>query len=260
MMLLEKAEKAVRVFPTELYSTEFVTAGRVRRRDTAKTTAELEKMHESDFSSSDEEGLQRFYFVQDQLAAERAIDRESRLWVARQSYLPPVLPSNAAPWFRTFFEDFAKSPLGEPWIKLLNLWARIEEAHGWVNDKQGLTASRRPRQLDTYIANGRKKKPILKATVTYSGAWWEWWIACQPSWRRFKKGESPPRNAYGNDWSSLEFPGQNGILSVVATLEWWGFTVVGKETTDEYARWKDAIDDVLWMLEGFVQYLEKQNV
>lgn len=46
---------------------------------------------------------------------------------------------------------------------------------------------------------------------------------------------------------TLNKPGANGMLSVVATLKWWAYGANGKGYKDSC--WEDAADDVMWVLD-----------
>jgi hypothetical protein len=49
--------------------------------------------------------------------------------------------------------------------------------------------------------------------------------------------------------------GVNGILSLVASLYFWGCAVY--EQVELRTQWEQAISDVVWMLEGMATYYEK---
>ncbi|KAJ6578759.1 hypothetical protein DFH09DRAFT_1077682 [Mycena vulgaris] len=56
---------------------------------------------------------------------------------------------------------------------------------------------------------------------------------CQPLWHKWGL-TGWEITSYRKDWDSLMFPGQNGCLSIVASL----------------TRWERAVQDVGWMVEG----------
>lgn len=62
---------------------------------------------------------------------------------------------------------------------------------------------------------------------------------------------------YGDDFEALWFPGQNGCISLVAGLYFWGMSrqamgSMGGSGWDGVNRmkWERAVQDVVWMLEG----------
>jgi hypothetical protein len=42
----------------------------------------------------------------------------------------------------------------------------------------------------------------------------------------------------------MQVPGQNGFLNVLMCLKWWR-----EKISDESEDWKDAVEDVMWVLE-----------
>ncbi|KAJ7063028.1 hypothetical protein C8F01DRAFT_985602, partial [Mycena amicta] len=70
----------------------------------------------------------------------------------------------------------------------------------------------------------------------------------QPDWRIVEESEHPIRTeAEGRPWGSMMAPGKNGILSVVASLYWWGSTLKRLGKTSQ--SWLDAVNDVAWAME-----------
>lgn len=68
----------------------------------------------------------------------------------------------------------------------------------------------------------------------------------QPEWRAL--GESGDvgkwsREIHDGDWSSLKFPGQNGLLGVLAMLAWWGIAAKTRGI-DQVNEWSAAVRDV----------------
>ncbi|KAJ7884955.1 hypothetical protein B0H13DRAFT_2235322 [Mycena leptocephala] len=67
-----------------------------------------------------------------------------------------------------------------------------------------------------------------------------------------------------DDWTPLEFPGANGVLSVVASLYFWATNMCMLSSVhgeawfvEEENKWDNAVQDVVWMLEGLYAYLEE---
>ncbi|KAK7006051.1 hypothetical protein R3P38DRAFT_2556461, partial [Favolaschia claudopus] len=63
--------------------------------------------------------------------------------------------------------------------------------------------------------------PTIGSVVKFEQNWWQWWAKLQPHWRVRDRGPSE-RFIVKKDWESLRVPGQNGMVSVLATLYWWG--------------------------------------
>jgi hypothetical protein len=62
----------------------------------------------------------------------------------------------------------------------------------------------------------------------------------------------------GNEWGPLYQWGVNGMLSLVASLFFWG-CAVRQSDGEIYSLWEKAVLDVGWMLEGLAIYYEKFN-
>ncbi|KAJ7868789.1 hypothetical protein B0H14DRAFT_2572214 [Mycena olivaceomarginata] len=62
----------------------------------------------------------------------------------------------------------------------------------------------------------------------------------------------------GGEWGLLYHWGVNGVLSVIASLYFWGCTVRSGDPVLE-ASWEATVGDVGWMLEGMATYYEKFN-
>lgn len=102
----------------------------------------------------------------------------------------------------------------------------------------------------------------------YCKSWWAWWCNLQPRWRVKAKGKGkkgllsldvdglvmPP-----NAWKDLLHPGANGIIVVVATLYWWGYTVAtlkGKKKEEEVRNWMEALSDCRAVMECLISELK----
>lgn len=74
--------------------------------------------------------------------------------------------------------------------------------------------------------------------------WWTWWGTMQPE----ERGDSFDRVSGSLDWDRVNIAGINGIVSVVASLLWWGL-VTSEDDLAGYQEWLEAVDDVSWALE-----------
>jgi hypothetical protein len=79
--------------------------------------------------------------------------------------------------------------------------------------------------------------------MMYAKSWLMWWMSIQPQWQ---KGPGPlPLPIYSSDgagWGVLQSSGENGFLSVIMSLLWWGQADHGKE-------WNMVLLDISWCLE-----------
>ncbi|KAG2033980.1 hypothetical protein BDR03DRAFT_984675 [Suillus americanus] len=96
--------------------------------------------------------------------------------------------------------------------------------------------------------------PASPWLIQLFGKLWSWWLTLQPEWR---KCQAPtlmacavlPRTDDSN-LDTLNTPGANGMLSVVATLKWWADSADGKGCEDSH--WEDAADNVMWVLDRLI--------
>lgn len=80
----------------------------------------------------------------------------------------------------------------------------------------------------------------------------KWWASLQPSWRDLGAGNRLSQiSVMGDDWKSLNVPGKNGWLSIMACLKWWGVYAAEKEK----AQWVEVVEDVLMMLNGLIAHV-----
>ncbi|KAJ6493094.1 hypothetical protein C8R45DRAFT_788926, partial [Mycena sanguinolenta] len=131
---------------------------------------------------------------------------------------------------------------GNKWAALVELWFKLEEQSGFVSQTKSHPTALRPKEVGAWVKRARKGTPLVSA-ATFPSAWRAWWVAINPAWRR-SEGELV-REARG-DFKVLKCPGPNGFLSVIACLKWWR---VALSTEESAAEWKDAVGDVMWVLE-----------
>ena len=74
-------------------------------------------------------------------------------------------------------------------------------------------------------------------------------MECQPAWRR-GKGWPPLKEQTGDDWGKLSASRKNGLFLVVMSMSWWATSL---ETTDDRHSFKEAVDDVRWVIEQQLQ-------
>ncbi|KAK6966283.1 hypothetical protein R3P38DRAFT_2591165, partial [Favolaschia claudopus] len=182
---------------------------------------------------------------------------------------PPPCPEDAGDWFRAVYPEVTAEPVGDCFNHLLIAWAGLERTYSWVkkppSGRSSLGTTGRPSQVALWIGAGRGLRggpmregagPTIGSVVKFEETWWQWWSALQPAWR-VRDGGHPgrfSREEYGGktreDWETLRAPGQNGMLSVVAALYWWGVKLVKRIDGEEKRTWAEAVRDVRWMIEG----------
>jgi hypothetical protein len=82
--------------------------------------------------------------------------------------------------------------------------------------------------------------------------WWSWWKGLQPPSRQVAAVEGLLSGDHRlveveEDWDVLRKHGQNGFLTVLSTLTWWGGSINGKPV-ENFASWLAAVNEVHWVL------------
>lgn len=98
-----------------------------------------------------------------------------------------------------------------------------------------------PHEVGTWIKNARKGDVQAVNYDTFAKLWLQWWANINPKWRE-RAGDYLLQSSQDGDWTAMAVPGQNGFLSVFATL----VTLI-KGPNLELARY--AVGDVQWVVE-----------
>ncbi|KAJ7666861.1 hypothetical protein DFH06DRAFT_984501, partial [Mycena polygramma] len=170
------------------------------------------------------------------------------------------LPEDAPDWLQKALPYLAARDLGCHYTSLLKTLVRLEESQGFEKEHPGLPKSKkRPKEVGVWIRGARgikmKSLPTVDNVVAYGDQWYSWWDELQPAWRqRGEDGRLITGGKYGTEWGHLDCAGQNGNISIVAALYFWGAAAMHTEETR--AVWNDAVEDVCWMLEGLDMLFE----
>jgi hypothetical protein len=155
------------------------------------------------------------------------------------------------------FAQISGEAIGPRYEEILKAWLDFEKKHDFALGSSALRAQHRPQEVHEWIRDGRGRSMAVRPiadVAKFESAWWKWWSALQPSWRGTWRGRTgaAPALPPGGDWEKLAVHGQNGLLSVVATLYWWGFAEKKKEqgVDARSAAWEEAAGDVLCVLRG----------
>ncbi|KAJ7050766.1 hypothetical protein C8F01DRAFT_1000131 [Mycena amicta] len=157
---------------------------------------------------------------------------------------------------RRYWDELTGTTLGERYRGLLERWISLESAYRWQAGDVYFPAGRRVRQVTHWVQNYRLGGPGITSipnTDVFGKQWWVWWIKAQPDWR-IVDGDPIRADAEGRPWGSMVCPGKNGILSVVASLYWWGSALkrLGKVSQS----WLNAVEDVAWVMEQLKKVAE----
>ncbi|KAF9007695.1 hypothetical protein BDZ89DRAFT_936810, partial [Hymenopellis radicata] len=109
----------------------------------------------------------------------------------------------------------------------------------------------RPALVGSWLSYGRHTRGHERWVIdAASGSkfvadWEAWWKSLQPAWRAKDDAGRWNRSSYGDGWGVLCHSGVNGLLSVAATLSWWGSYC--EDMAGDEEKWKEAIRDVIWV-------------
>ncbi|KAJ7333345.1 hypothetical protein DFH08DRAFT_655439, partial [Mycena albidolilacea] len=164
-------------------------------------------------------------------------------------------PASAPAWFVDARGDITREGLGPHYDAVIAAWTRMEQASRFEQGPTNLSSKGCPKQVGAWITNARGKRgttPAVPDPAMYAVEWQGWWDSLQPEWRR-KEGDGrwSVTEGYGEggrEWGLLYHWGINGVLSVVASLYFWGCAVRGGDPVLQ-ASWEAAVGDVGWMLE-----------
>lgn len=174
-----------------------------------------------------------------------------------------VLKEKGGPlaWTFSSLTEFASVTSGEEMapllLSLLKLERVFQEKGMKGSPKQSIPGINRPAIVGTWITAGRcdrsagQNMNVAPAQLGKLEAdFRKWWDGMQPGWRIRDKDGNWDRGSYEGDWGNMVCPGRNGMLSVVATLSWWGRKVLASEHGGK--KWKVMVDDVKWVVDGLM--------
>ncbi|KAF9543145.1 hypothetical protein CPC08DRAFT_649983, partial [Agrocybe pediades] len=138
----------------------------------------------------------------------------------------PAAPNTSidVPWFKKAMQLLTSTDLGPRWNRLLEAWSKFEEAHKFEGDSR-LKATNRPSIISDWIQRARSVSwdPRISDVAKF-------------------------------DWDSLQLPGQNGLLSVIAGLYFWGVKChVMKKAATTKEEWSQMVEDVVLVCNSLVQ-------
>lgn len=156
-----------------------------------------------------------------------------------------LTPQDCPAWLANAIKLVAAFDFGAKWQSLVASWVKFEEASNYKSSRLGTKS--RPQTIAKWIQLARKPdyRPDIENLAAYEADFKAWWISLQPPWR-CRDGVDWPLKGSG-DWDILRQSGQNGLLSVVAALFFWGWAA-RTATNDAEGAWSLAVDDVLYAL------------
>ncbi|CAA7268956.1 unnamed protein product [Cyclocybe aegerita] len=151
-------------------------------------------------------------------------------------------PPDAPAWLPPALSMLQQNDLGDEWVSLVGAWLAFEVQSKYEH-VANLSAIHRPPAVRDWIQRARLPawRPNIPNINKYAAKFWMWWAVLQPRWRVNEDGEVVT-SAVDGDWEQLRRPGVNGLLSVLASLFFWGVAVKGKREATE--KWLVAVQDV----------------
>ncbi|KAH7917593.1 hypothetical protein BV22DRAFT_1026074 [Leucogyrophana mollusca] len=167
---------------------------------------------------------------------------------------PPALPLPCPDWFKKAYDYLLEPSLPTQYTSLLIQYIALEASTDFEPTGSPFSATHRPKEVAWWIARKRPSQPPALDLAVFPRGFWDWWKSLQPEWRNIhiptQSNTRKSREDHG-DWTALDKRGQNGFLSVMACLKWWGTADKCKGCTD--ARWLIAVEDVQWVMERVIQ-------
>ncbi|KAG9226990.1 hypothetical protein CCMSSC00406_0008962 [Pleurotus cornucopiae] len=255
---------------------ERLAAGNAEKRDDKPASEDVERSTAITIESQTDTDIQN--------PSDRSSVPESSLTQGESSQpQPQPLPTPVGPeWFSKHMSKFVKlHKMPSEWTRVLKTFIELESQSSFANPSgpgTSLTTEHRPPQLAWWIGRARGPDPVIASEDrdTFGEAWWKWWKGLQPSWRSVDEEielQNRHRNYHPaichapNAWRGLDKPGQNGFLSIVASLGWWGQAFVNAYPDDEdwvmvdddAPTWLFAAIDVTWVMQCIMASRESVN-
>ncbi|KIY65248.1 hypothetical protein CYLTODRAFT_424519 [Cylindrobasidium torrendii FP15055 ss-10] len=139
---------------------------------------------------------------------------------------------------------------------------RPQTLERWIKDGRPPLVEVAPAEQGKPRKKGGRKDPTAKKPVVlplldedivlFVNLWESWWAYLQPGWRIDEGGKLSRKQPWQKDWGPLLTYGTNGWISIMCCLWWWRAALEKRasSTDGEQATWREAMLDVLWVIEG----------
>jgi len=140
--------------------------------------------------------------------------------------------------------------LGDRWAELLQLWVAFEKKEKFT-ERGKVSPDKRPECVSKWIYGGRHRtwRPATTSASKFEKDFHAWWLSLQPKWRLSAKGTILTQGLDG-DLEGLRKPGQNGLLSVLAGLFFWGR--IAESNAKQRKKWMAHVEDCILVLQQLV--------
>ncbi|KAH8802322.1 hypothetical protein DL96DRAFT_1475715 [Flagelloscypha sp. PMI_526] len=140
----------------------------------------------------------------------------------------PLCPDDAEGWFSDAYQglrDGVKTHdrFGRIFVEIFRTWIITEAKFRFQNPSRGFAKAKRPAELNKWIGNGRWRTThrLTQSSKTFGTELMAWWATLTPATDITADSSCEEIRASG-DWKRARAPGNNGFLSVVMGLKWWG--------------------------------------
>ncbi|SJL13367.1 uncharacterized protein ARMOST_16809 [Armillaria ostoyae] len=151
-------------------------------------------------------------------------------------------------WQVRSFETMKDPALGQEWAALLENWYTFETCMSRELNSGKLPASKiRPKTLTTWLDGTRSFDipPLISDSRRFAKCMMAWWNTLQPIWRQTAIGL--PISDYSKPLTCLRKGGQNGIITILFGLFWWG------RLGEERSQWLLMVADVDRTIQALLQ-------
>ncbi|KAJ7023319.1 hypothetical protein C8F04DRAFT_1193569 [Mycena alexandri] len=172
--------------------------------------------------------------------------------------VPINVPAKAPEWLRASVADLTRVNLGCHYASIVAAFIRLEAAAKYLDDGSRLPAAAkgpqaRPKVISAWVREGRgtksKTPPNVDNLSRFVAEWDGWWDGMQPAWReRNRQGRWRVDPPYRKEWDW-------GVLDT----HWreWDTESVLSGSAEDIERWDNAVQDVVWVLEGLESTFKK---
>ena len=154
-------------------------------------------------------------------------------------------------WFKNGHCALRDANLSVKWESLLVKYVDLEARADFISPKgamDALPANQCPAEVVWWIGQACKSQLMIKDIPKFVRGFWAWWKGIQPKWQDVGQTQGILTTIHQQgegSWVELDKPGQNGFLTVLSLLSWWG---QASHTEAETMEWLAAVEDVDWVL------------
>ncbi|TEB19503.1 hypothetical protein FA13DRAFT_1718722 [Coprinellus micaceus] len=186
---------------------------------------------------------------------------------AAQASLAIEKDTNSDPaWLAAALENLRGFDLGQAWFSMVDRWEVMERTLGQGKGKGYLPIERRPEEWQRWTTQSwhgvraDNKPPAVHDSAEFGVAVTRWWSSIQPSFRQ--SATSFPSPVYSDPnpcaehdaWAHLRQSGQDGFVSIIILMAWWGRSIADTSEwqEDSLPAWERLVGDISAVLDAIV--------